>query len=42
VIGLVIEESDARIGLVVGALSCFAAAAGGALLSRHRLASAPT
>jgi MFS family permease len=39
VIGLVIEESDARIGMVVGALSCLVAAAGGALLSRHRLAS---
>jgi MFS family permease len=35
-IGSVIEESDARVGMVVGALSCFAAAAGGALLSRHR------
>ena len=42
VIGLVIEESDTRIGLVVGALSCSAAAAGGTLLSRRRLASAPT
>jgi len=41
VIGLVIEESDARIGLVVGALSCFVAAAGGTLLFRRRLASAP-
>jgi MFS family permease len=40
-IGWVIEESDARIGMVVGALSCFVAAAGGALLSRHRLVSAP-
>jgi MFS family permease len=43
VIGLVIEESDARIGLVVGALSCFVAAAGGTLLSRRRrLASSPS
>jgi MFS family permease len=40
-IGLVIEESDARIGLVVGALSCFAAAACGTLLFRRRVASVP-
>jgi MFS family permease len=38
-IGLVIEESEARVGLVVGALSCFVAAVGGAVLSRHRLVS---
>jgi MFS family permease len=38
-IGWVIEETEARVGLVVGALSCFAAAFGGAVLSRHRLVS---
>jgi hypothetical protein len=40
-IGWVIEESEARVGMVVGALSCFAAAAGGAILSRHRIVSVP-
>ncbi len=38
-IGWVIEETEARVGLVVGALSCFVAAFGGAVLSRHRLVS---
>lgn len=36
-IGWVIEESEPRVGLVVGALSCLVAGAGGALLRRHRL-----
>jgi MFS family permease len=40
-IGWVIEASEARVGMAVGALSCFVAAAGGALLSRHRLVPAP-
>jgi MFS family permease len=36
-IGWVIEESEPRVGLVIGALSCLVAAASGTLLSRHRL-----
>jgi MFS family permease len=38
VIGLVIEESEPRVGLLVGAFSCFVAAAGGTLLAHRRLA----
>jgi MFS family permease len=41
-IGWVIEESEARVGMAVGALSCFVAAAGGMLLSRRRTVSAPS
>lgn len=40
-IGWVIEESEARVGLAVGAISCFVAAGGAAILSRHRLVSIP-
>jgi uncharacterized protein (TIRG00374 family) len=40
-IGWVIEASEARVGMAVGALSCFVATAGGAFISRHRLAPAP-
>jgi MFS family permease len=39
-IGWVIEESDARTGMLVGAVSCLVASAGGAVLSRHRRRSA--
>jgi MFS family permease len=40
-IGWVIEETDPRIGMLVGSLSCFVAAGAGALISRRRIAPAP-
>ncbi|MGD1012088.1 MAG: MFS transporter [Acidimicrobiales bacterium] len=40
-IGWVIEETDPRIGMLVGSLSCFVAAGAGALISRRRLAPTP-